>query len=85
MANWEAIFSDYKKCSFDSISQYVDEVKTEYDPTLRQQIEEGKTFLYIKKKFYEKYFKKYIPVAQPKKPTMKDWLEAKKKAQEAKK
>lgn len=76
MANWEMVFSDYKKVEFPQISEYVDTEKPEYGDTLQKQIEEGKSFLYIKKEFYKKYFKKYIPVAKPKKPTMKDWVKA---------
>lgn len=81
--NWETEFSNFKECSFESITQYVDKVKPEYGDILEKQIEEGKPFLYIKKAFYEKYFKDYIPVAKPKKPTMKDWV-AKRKAEQKK-
>lgn len=83
MANWEAVFSDYKNATFENITEYVENVKPEYGDTLEAQINDGKPFLFIKKEFYKKYFKKFIPVAKPKKPSMKDWV-AKRHAEEKK-
>lgn len=71
--DWNEVFKDYKHVSFEQISEYVDTVKPEYSDILRKNINDGLSFLAIKKAFYQMYFKEYIPVAKPKKPTMKDW------------
>ncbi len=75
--DWNEVFKDYRHVSFEQISEYVDTVKPEYTDTLVKRINDGDTFLAIKKAFYKKYFKEYIPVAKPKKPTMKDWASKK--------
>ena len=72
--NWEALFSDYKGCDFETISQYVYETKTEYIEYLEEQVNKGIPYLTIKKEFYKKYFPKLIPVGKPKKPTMKELI-----------
>ena len=74
---WEDYFYDYKKCDFDHIKDYVLEVKPEYEKTLRANVMSGMSYLEIKKAFYAKYFKEYIPVGKPKKPTMMDWAKTK--------
>ena len=76
--NWEEAFKDYKKSTFTDISSYVDEVKPEYQETLVKQIEDGISFLSIKRDFYKAYFKKYLPVAKPKN-AMKEWANKQKK------
>ncbi len=81
--NWEALFSDYKGCNFDTISQYVYGVKTEYIEYLENQVEKNIPFLRIKKEFYKKYFPKLIPVAKPKNPSMKELI-AQRKAEQKK-
>ena len=79
--DWNEIFKDYKKCKFDDIANYVEQEKPEYLPTLEKQVSKGTDFLTIKKSFYEKYFKKYIPVGKEKVNVMADWLEKRKKAE----
>lgn len=74
--DWKERFKDYKKCKFDDIAEYVAQEKPEYKATLAKQIKQGKDFLTIKKAFYEKYFKSFIPVAAEKPNKMAKWLEA---------
>ena len=71
--NWNEVFENYKTVKFESISQYVDEEKPEYRETLEASIEEGKSYPNIKKEFYEKYFKQYIPIPKPK-SIMREWV-----------
>lgn len=78
MANkWNEVFKEYKKVTFAQIRDYVVSEKPEYEETLRGNVNADMSFLTIKKAFYQKYFKQYIPVAKPKKPSMKDWAAAK--------
>ena len=69
-----ADFSNYKKTTFQDIYDYVKAEKPEYLDTLTEAVEGGDSYLTIKKAFYKAYFPEFIPVAKPKKPTMKDLL-----------
>lgn len=71
MANFQ---TDYKKVIFTDILDYVRQNEPDYEKVLQQYVEEGKGFLTIKNKFYDKFFPEYRPVAKPKKPTMRELL-----------
>ena len=75
--DWEEYFSNYKKCDFDHIRDYVLQVKPDYEKTLKANIVSGMSYLEIKRAFYQKFFKEFIPVGKPPKPTMMDWAKAK--------
>lgn len=78
--DWNETFANYKKCKFEDIAAYVEQEKPEYMKTLTKQVEAATSYLVIKKAFYEKYFKQYIPVAKnQKKNVMANWLSEHKK------
>lgn len=72
-ANWNEVFKNYKKTTFEEITNYISEENPEYEKQIKESIDAGKSFLVIKRDFYQKYFKQYLPIAKPKKATMKDW------------
>lgn len=75
MSKWDETFKNYKTTTFEQIKEYVLTEKPEYEEVLRSNIMNGMSYLSVKRSFYQKYFKKYIPVAKPKKPSMKDWAQ----------
>ncbi len=76
--DWNATFENYMTPDFDTIKDYVLEVHPEYEETLWGMIEDGMYFPEIKRAFYSEFFPQYIPEAKPKKPTMKEWVAARK-------
>lgn len=70
-------FKDYKRTTFEDITTYCEEEHPDYLDTIEKSIDEGKSFLAIKRAFYEEYFEEYIP-ARKKSKTMKEWAKARK-------
>lgn len=73
------MFENYKKATFDEIYDYVSKEKPEYLDKLKKDVEADRSFLTIKKEFYQEYFPQYIPTKKPKAPSMKEKLGIKKK------
>lgn len=67
-----ADFKDYKKIRFEDIYQDVKDNRPEYEDTLKEQVRARKSFLSIKKAYFEKYYPEYIP-KRKKEPAQHMW------------
>lgn len=88
--SWEEKFTkaNYKRVKAEDIVSYVKEVKPEYLDVLKTSVEEGKSFIEIKKEFIKKYFPDAAPEEKDQnKATMRELLgmPPKKKTKKSKK
>lgn len=72
------MFENYKKATFDEIYDYVVKEQPDYLKTLTESVKTNKSFLTIKRDFYEKFFPQYKPVKKKPKQSMKEKLGLKK-------